>query len=138
MAAVVASRVMPLVAELVPVVMLIAPALTARLAVPVNNEKEPPRVTVPSGAAADPTVKPAVRSGRALVARVSVALPRLMVSEFLGAAKSVVSNAVPPVLPICKSPLPRSLSAAEVPPLGKLMMKLADVEPVVSTGARPV
>ena len=137
MAAVVASRVIPFVAESVPEVMPIVPAETESAAVPVVSEKAPPSVTVPSGALGAPTVKPTVRSGRSLVVRVSVALPRLMVSEFVGAAKRVVSNPVPPVLAISKIPPPKSLRAAEVPPVGKLMMKLADVEPPTSTGARP-
>src|SRR5581483_11004641 len=51
----------------------------------------PPKVIVLNSLPADPIVRLALKSGRALTAIVSAVLPRLIFSELLGFAKSVVS-----------------------------------------------
>jgi len=92
---------------------------------------------VASGAAKEPTLKPAVKSGSAWIVSVSAALPRLIVSELVGLAKSVVSNVAPLSRDNPLPGVPSSESVAAFGPAGRLKITSLAV-PVLVIGSRPV
>jgi len=100
----------------------------------------PATVNWSNGAVPSPIVKPAVKSGTALIRRSSVALPRLIVTVPEGLAKSVCSKATGfersrvSVLPVVPS---SSRIACTLPLVGRSKTTSVTV-PVFVIGARPV
>src|SRR5262249_2384955 len=105
----------------------------ARVTVPLN-------VKGPNSVPLAPIFKLAVKSGIELRVNESAALPRLMVSEFVGLANVVVSN-VELLERICDTPAISAVSSSKKAfdaVGGRLNTRLAIVDPVISTGSRPV
>src|SRR5262245_12107587 len=118
---------------------LIVPATKAARLLSLASVTTPLTVKVLNGLAAAPIVRPAVKSGRPLMVNVSPAFPRLIVTDPVGLAKSVVSN-VPFPLRSRDMPLldvPSSSRITVLAAAGKLTITSA-AEPVFEIGSRPV
>src|SRR5262249_39071548 len=128
----------PLVATAPVAVTLIWPLAYAVKLLSADRVSALVKVRLPSGAAAEPIVRPAENSGNELMLRASVALPRLIVSVPLGLANDVASNDIF-VLRSRDNPLskkPSSSRAAELPPAGRLnTMSVAVPELKTGSGA---